>query len=165
MKRQPTQSSYGKSNSYSQGSGSQYQKKAKFEDGPSSFEEELGMMDDELVSHQIIDGEDSQNVSIKQKQKWMRPNCGDWSARERPLIFHWLDIDMVSGQPLHSNPDGSNKMVGSTEGPVPIIRMYGVTQVCKSISSIGLTQTNCPIRKDNQSFAIFMVSLPISTSN
>lgn len=41
--------------------------------------------------------------------------------------FQWMDVDMYDGQPLPRNPDGSNNIVGSTCGPVPVIRLYGVT--------------------------------------
>lgn len=44
-----------------------------------------------------------------------------------PLAFQWMDIDMASGHPLLHNPDGSGKVIGPQEGPVPIIRLYGCT--------------------------------------
>ena len=39
---------------------------------------------------------------------------------------------MTSGYPLSANPDGG-KVIGSLEGPVPIIRLYGVTRDGRSI--------------------------------
>ncbi len=44
---------------------------------------------------------------------------------------HWLDIDMTSGMPWTANPDG--RVVGSVEGPVPVIRLYGVTALGSSV--------------------------------
>jgi DNA polymerase elongation subunit (family B) len=38
---------------------------------------------------------------------------------------------MASGEPWHENPDGN--VVGSREGPVPVIRFYGVTAAGSSI--------------------------------
>lgn len=99
-------------------------KKAKFE-GP-SFEEELGMMNAEFIQEQI-DVEESTKVEVQQKMKWMRTApAGGWNCAEKPLLFHWLDIDLVSGPPLFNNPDGTGVVHGSQEGPVPIIRFYGV---------------------------------------
>ena len=39
---------------------------------------------------------------------------------------------MTSSQPLTSNPDGK-AVVGSLEGPVPVVRLYGVTKNGKSV--------------------------------
>lgn len=39
---------------------------------------------------------------------------------------------MTSGEPLTSNPSG-NPVEGSTEGPVPVIRLFGVTQSGASV--------------------------------
>lgn len=106
------------------------------------------------------------------------------SGASNSLAFHWLDIDMMSGQPLKCNPDGGNvigkyaKMLrfghrlikrmnieGSTQGPVPIIRMYGVTGDGRSVlafihgftpyfyaslpSSIDLTEQNLALFRNS----------------
>jgi hypothetical protein len=43
---------------------------------------------------------------------------------------------MTSGVPLISNPAGGD-IVGSSEGPVPVIRLYGVSQTgCSVLASI-----------------------------
>lgn len=44
--------------------------------------------------------------------------------------FQWLDIDMMIGQPWKESPE---RLVGSEEGPVPIIRMYGVARTGESV--------------------------------
>jgi DNA polymerase elongation subunit (family B) len=49
----------------------------------------------------------------------------------RFVALHWLDLDMTSGEPWRGNPCGS--IVGCTEGPVPVIRFYGVTNAGTSI--------------------------------
>lgn len=103
-------------------------KKPRNEDGL-TFEEELGMMDDAIMAEQRVEGgEDVSKVEADMKAKWIRSQLGPWDAKSRCLRFHWLDIDMKSGQPLLENPDGSDKVPGSSEGPVPIIRMYGVNE-------------------------------------
>ena len=48
------------------------------------------------------------------------------------LAFQWLDIDMTSGDPLPANPSGG-EVLGSHEGPVPIVRLYGVTREGTSV--------------------------------
>lgn len=97
------------------------------EDEP-SFEEELGMMIDaeaEMLSGEQVAALDDQ-CEVNQRARWVRPECAGWNAKERDLAFHWLDIDMYSSDPLQANPDGK-EVLGSTIGPVPVIRMYGVT--------------------------------------
>ena len=76
-------------------------------------------------------------------QRWIRPDiASEFSASESLgkvfndkfflslriyfLALQWLEVDLTSGEPLLSNPDGG-KVHGLLEGPVPIIRMYGVT--------------------------------------
>eukprot|EP01031_Cornospumella_fuschlensis_P034500 gene34500-41770_t len=133
MKRTNTQSSQGSGygggyNNKGPGGGQQPKKpRANFEDGP-SFEDELVMMDEEFIAEQRVDvGEESASVQLQQKQKWIRTPPDSWNCKEKPLLIHWLDIDMYSGQPLTRNPDGVSSVPGSQEGPVPIIRFYGVT--------------------------------------
>ena len=48
------------------------------------------------------------------------------------IAFQWLDIDTTTGDPLNYNPAGGN-VIGSREGPVPIIRLYGVTRQGRSV--------------------------------
>lgn len=96
------------------------------EDGP-SFEEELGMMDQ--MEFEVIEGAEG-DTADSQEGRWARSKTG--YDRSEALAFHWIDIDMTSGQPLPSNPDGT-EVIGSTEGPVPVIRMYGVTAQGQSV--------------------------------
>lgn len=99
------------------------------EDGP-SFEDELGMMDQ--MDFEVIEGVDG-NDSENQEARWARPcKATTYDSKKESLAFHWLDIDMTSGKPMDHNPDGT-EVIGSTEGPVPIIRMYGVTEQGQSV--------------------------------
>jgi hypothetical protein len=106
-------------------------KKARsYEDEGPSFEDELGLMDEQM-EFEVIEGvEFESNSGESQEGRWSRGKHGYDPAE--PLAFHWLDIDTVSGQPLDSNPDGTD-VIGSTEGPVPVIRMYGVTAQGQSV--------------------------------
>ncbi|XP_050344943.1 DNA polymerase delta catalytic subunit [Nymphalis io] len=84
---------------------------------PCSFEEQLAGMECEFDSSQIFgDGPENQTTNIK----WSRPNPPDLKPNEHAFIFQQIDIDHYNGQPLKGMP-------GSQLGPVPIMRMYGVT--------------------------------------
>ena len=66
------------------------------------------------------------------ESRWFRKPARDFDPQTSSLAFQWLDIDMTSGEPLASNPDGG-KVLGSLEGPVPVIRLYGVTREGHSV--------------------------------
>ena len=132
MKRTNTNNSTGNGNSTSHNSFTKKSRNNFDEDGP-SFEDELGMMDDLILGNEyMITGLDD-DTSENQEARWarMNPIVALDHAKDN-LAFHWLDIDMTSGNPMDVNPDGSH-VVGSTEAPVPIIRMYGVTALGQSV--------------------------------
>lgn len=111
-------------------------KKAKFGDEDEiarSFEEELMMMDDIIVEN-IGEEVEGENPLENQKSRWSRPDVSNLSKSES-LAFQWLDIDMTSGNPMNYNPDGG-QILGSNEGPVPIIRLYGVTSKGQSVMAL-----------------------------
>ena len=47
--------------------------------------------------------------------------------------MQWVDIDMYSSNPLPINPKQGAAVPGATTGRVPVIRLYGVTEVGNSI--------------------------------
>eukprot|EP00940_MAST-03C_sp_MAST-3C-sp2_P000851 g851.t1 len=47
--------------------------------------------------------------------------------------MQWIDIDMYSGQPLKKNPKSGDRVPGASNGSVPVIRMYGVTEKGNSV--------------------------------
>lgn len=103
------------------------------EDDEPSFEEVM-MMDDELLVEEMveIDGKDDVDGGVR-STKWSRAETDAmFNVTEENLLFQWCDIDMTSSQPLTSNPDGK-AVVGSLEGPVPVVRLYGVTKNGKSV--------------------------------
>ncbi|KAK2581604.1 hypothetical protein KPH14_002110 [Odynerus spinipes] len=108
-------------------------KKAKFsqnddEDNyPGSFEAELATMDDMddqfFDSPQIIgEGPEQENTCAR----WSRPPPPDLNPQTDILTFQQIDIDHYIGQPLPGMP-------GSKIGPVPIMRMFGVTEQGNSV--------------------------------
>ena len=107
--------------------GSYQNKKGRVDEEP-TFEEELMMME----QTQGAEGYDNSDSTLEGGAKWSRPMSKIVDPSEQPLVFQWLDIDMTSGDVLEANPSG-DKIVGSLVGPVPVVRLYGVTQDGESI--------------------------------
>ncbi|KAJ8686284.1 hypothetical protein QAD02_022078 [Eretmocerus hayati] len=107
-------------------------KKAKFnndDDEPSQFESELAAMDDfedEFNSEdtQVIDGEGPEQENTY--AKWSRPDPPSLDPSKDTLCFQQIEIDHYIDRPLPGMP-------GSKVGPVPILRMYGVTEKGNSV--------------------------------
>jgi DNA polymerase delta subunit 1 len=73
-----------------------------------------------------------------QRRRWSRPAvpAAALDPSQSTLNMQWLDIDMIGGQPLPSNPNPSKrKMVGARAGQVPVIRIFGVTDAGNSVAA------------------------------
>ncbi|XP_031365871.1 DNA polymerase delta catalytic subunit isoform X2 [Apis dorsata] len=110
-------------------------KKAKYrnrdeddDDYPGSFEAELATMDEmedefgNTMSQVIEEGPEQENTS----SKWNRPPPPELNPQKDALIFQQIEIDHYSGIPLPGMP-------GSNMPPVPIMRMFGVTELGNSV--------------------------------
>ncbi|KAL5007030.1 hypothetical protein ScPMuIL_015836 [Solemya velum] len=93
------------------------------DDDPSSFEAELALMNEfdaemkmEFDSQEMDAGPENETTS----SKWSRPPVGPIDPSKDTLAFQQLDVDFYVGKHLAGMP-------GATVGPVPIIRMYGIT--------------------------------------
>ncbi|KAJ1440146.1 DNA polymerase family B-domain-containing protein [Ochromonadaceae sp. CCMP2298] len=85
------------------------------------------------MEYEVIDGADGPETVESQEARWARPaRAQKLDPSVDSLPFQWLDLDMTSGDPMHANPDGK-QVIGSLEGPVPIVRMYGVTADGQSV--------------------------------
>lgn len=71
---------------------------------------------------QMGEGPENQQTCIK----WARPDPPALSPQHDSLIFQQIDIEHYIGQPLYGMP-------GSQQGPVPIMRMFGVTMAGNSV--------------------------------
>lgn len=101
-----------------------------------SFEEELMMMEE---MEQLADAEaqmmdedespDDTSCDMVNTRRWKRPEH-IVDPKTESLSFQWLDIDQTNGEPWRT-PQG--EIFGSTEGPVPVIRLYGVTSEKTSV--------------------------------
>lgn len=118
MKRSNTNSSVG------------FKKQRSYEEDEPSYDEDFASMDEVLF--ETVEGADQVESSENQESRWSRPAKFDLDVSKDNLAFHWLDIDMTSGSPMDENPDGG-KVIGSQDGPVPILRMYGVTSGGQSV--------------------------------
>ncbi|KAL0841933.1 hypothetical protein ABMA28_014163 [Loxostege sticticalis] len=127
-------------------------------DMPCTFEEQLAGMDSEFDSQEVC-GEGPENQTTN--MKWCRPPPPDLDPKNKKLVFQQLDIDHYNGQPIQGMP-------GSQLGPVPIMRMYGVTMegnsVCCHVHGfspyfyvtvpVNFTEASCIDLKNNLNKAI-----------
>ncbi|KAJ9587970.1 hypothetical protein L9F63_018599 [Diploptera punctata] len=99
-------------------------------DTPGSFEEELAYMD--LLESENASGADSQeNIgqgpeTMQTSVRWSRPAPPPLDPSAHSLVFQQLEVDHYTGSPVQGMP-------GSQKGPVPIMRMYGVTMEGNSV--------------------------------
>ena len=82
-----------------------------------------------------IEVEDVEMSEVEQENNTSRPIPKPLDPSKQSLLVNWIDIDMYSApQPLPSNPKKGAKVLGSTVGPVPVIRFYGVDEVGSSVA-------------------------------
>uniref|UniRef100_UPI00358E14AD DNA polymerase delta catalytic subunit isoform X1 n=1 Tax=Myxine glutinosa TaxID=7769 RepID=UPI00358E14AD len=107
------------------------------EDGPSNFEEELAYMEaqteqENLQSLEEMSPADAPSVdklltsSIAVAPKWSRPPVPPLHPRQEPLIFQQIELDYYVGKHVYNMP-------GATKGPVPVLRMFGITDAGNSV--------------------------------
>ncbi|XP_021342594.1 DNA polymerase delta catalytic subunit-like [Mizuhopecten yessoensis] len=94
------------------------------DEDPAGFEDELAMFDEmenEMkgdVDMADVAGDGPDNVATS--TKWSRPLAPTLDPRKDSVTFQQMDVDYYVGKHMPGMP-------GCTSGPVPIIRMYGVT--------------------------------------
>ncbi|KAK7098957.1 DNA polymerase delta catalytic subunit-like [Littorina saxatilis] len=100
------------------------------DDEPSGFEAELAMMED--IDADMKMEEDSQEVLgegpalVATSSKWSRPPLPTVHPKTDNIEFQQLDVDYYVGRPLPEMP-------GATVGPIPVIRMFGITMEGNSV--------------------------------
>ncbi|XP_063157019.1 DNA polymerase delta catalytic subunit isoform X1 [Candoia aspera] len=105
------------------------------EDGPSQFEEELAFLD-EVEAEVALEMKEAQlssdaiplgNLfSSVHNPKWQRPLPPKINPREEGLCFQQVELDYYIGSHIPGFP-------GCTQGPVPVLRMFGVTAAGNSV--------------------------------
>ena len=74
------------------------------------------------------------DITEAMRKRWVRPT-NQVKDNGQDLNLQWLDMDMTGGKPLSKNPNESQtRIVGSTTGEVPVIRVFGVTEAGNSVS-------------------------------
>uniref|UniRef100_A0A8C0J1D2 DNA polymerase delta catalytic subunit n=1 Tax=Chelonoidis abingdonii TaxID=106734 RepID=A0A8C0J1D2_CHEAB len=104
-------------------------------DGPSHFEEELALLD-EVEAEMALEMKESQPapdtvllgslISSVGNPKWQRPPAPRINPTQDALCFQQVELDYYVGVPVPGMP-------GATQGPVPILRMFGVTAAGNSV--------------------------------
>ena len=97
-----------------------------------AFEEETPPIPDDIVAA-AADDSVYQDITEEMKARWKRPPVPSYS-NDQDLNLQWLDIDMVAGEPLKENPNRKKKVVGSTSGQVPVLRLFGVNETGNSVA-------------------------------
>lgn len=101
------------------------------DEDPTSFEAELALMDEVESEGKERDG-DSQEIAgagpgyESTSIKWSRPPLPPLNPKHNNIEFQQLDVDFYVGRHLQGMP-------GATIGPVPIIRMFGITMQGNSV--------------------------------
>jgi DNA polymerase delta subunit 1 len=76
------------------------------------------------------------DITEAHRARWSRPvvPAAVWDVSAHDLNLQWLDIDMIGGKPLVTNPNATKKVLGAADGTVPIIRLYGVNETGNSVA-------------------------------
>uniref|UniRef100_A0A3P8W4X2 DNA polymerase n=1 Tax=Cynoglossus semilaevis TaxID=244447 RepID=A0A3P8W4X2_CYNSE len=99
---------------------------AEWEDSPSHFEEELSMFDDAEMEAEDMEGQAGELFSADLNPRWQRPNAPPLNSSSDTLVFQQIDLDYYLDSPVAGMP-------GQSQGKVPIIRMFGVTDSGNSV--------------------------------
>ncbi|KAG8007087.1 DNA polymerase delta catalytic subunit, partial [Nibea albiflora] len=104
-----------------------------WEDSPSQFEEELSMFDDAEMDAEEMEGQAGHDVipvgdlfSADLNPRWRRPHASPLNPSSDTLVFQQIDLDYYLGATVAGMP-------GQSQGKVPIIRMFGVTDNGNSV--------------------------------
>lgn len=99
-----------------------------FDDG--DREETVMLMDSArpLKRSRTEDGEgpEPDDGVVEGVEVWQRPPLPPLSPDVHPIVFQWMSIDIVGGEPLKSNPAPGRGVAGSKNAPVPVLHVYGV---------------------------------------
>ena len=74
------------------------------------------------------------DITEDMKKRWLRP-ANQTKDNSQDLSLQWFDMDMIGGYALPQNPNETlddRRVVGASEGQVPIIRAFGVTEAGNS---------------------------------
>lgn len=104
------------------------------------FDEDDLVIDNYLEQQNIVPenalDEAARILEGSEQQRWKRPELPVHLTNSDDLNMLWIDMDVVSGDPLEKNPNQDRlDVVGSHEGKVPILRTFGVTNAGHSVAA------------------------------
>lgn len=74
------------------------------------------------------------DIAEETRQRWLRP-VNQITDNSADVNLQCLDMDLTVGKPLEKNPNESqSRVVGATNGQVPVIRAYGVSEAGNSVA-------------------------------
>uniref|UniRef100_A0A8C7W8N9 DNA polymerase n=1 Tax=Oncorhynchus mykiss TaxID=8022 RepID=A0A8C7W8N9_ONCMY len=104
-----------------------------WEDSPSIFEEELALFEEADMEAEEREGQAGHDVipvgelfSTDLNPRWRRPQAAPLNPDSDTLVFQQIDLDYYLGAAVAGMP-------GQSQGNVPIIRMFGVTDSGNSV--------------------------------
>ena len=99
-----------------EGDGFDSQLAAMIDEGDELHGDDVAMMEEpeELV----------EDMEVTRAKRWMRPSPPQIDPTKDNFVFQQIDIDNYVGKPLAGMP-------GAKSGPVPVMRMFGVTEKVK----------------------------------
>ncbi|CAN9505712.1 unnamed protein product [Ophioblennius macclurei] len=104
-----------------------------WEDSPSQFEEDLLMFEESEMDAEEMEGQGGHDVipvgdlfSTDVNPRWRRPQAPNLNPSSDSLVFQQIDLDHYMGESVSGMP-------GQSQGKVPIIRMFGVTDGGNSV--------------------------------
>lgn len=104
------------------------------------FDDDLMMpsstQDDEFIPSEALE-EVTKKISVKDQQRWKRPDLASSVSNVSDIHFQWIDMDVTTfPQPLSRNPNAAKQdILGSPHGPVPVLRCYGVDERGHSVAA------------------------------
>uniref|UniRef100_A0A673VRR0 DNA polymerase n=1 Tax=Salmo trutta TaxID=8032 RepID=A0A673VRR0_SALTR len=107
-----------------------------WEDSPSIFEEELALFEEADMEAEEREGQAGHDVipvgelfSADLNPRWRRPQAAPLNPDSDTLVFQQIDLDYYLGKSRHL----PKLFDGQSQGNVPIIRMFGVTDSGNSV--------------------------------
>ena len=117
--------SYGRGGSTAPG-GKKFRGDDEMDEGD-EFDSQLASMVDEAddMQHDVAMMEEPEelveDLKVDRIKRWQRPAAPPIDPTKENFLFQQIDIDNYVGKPLVGMP-------GATSGPVPVMRMFGVTE-------------------------------------
>jgi len=100
------------------------------------FDDDLmGPTNEEDIPDEVLE-QAAKDIPETAQQRWKRPALPADFNNGQDLNMQWIDMDVVTGKPLSKNPNAAKEnILGSKDGPVPVLRCFGVDENGHSVSA------------------------------